>query len=87
MFGFVSVRVAVSVPKGAPVFDNVSSYLLAVDAARVAMTPESLTNLMNHHVFAGEHAPIKNVAIGIDDGKSRKEAVNLGNGSRIGRYF
>jgi hypothetical protein len=48
------------------VFDDVSSYLVSIDAARVAMTPESLTNLMNNHVFAGEHAPIKNVTIGID---------------------
>jgi hypothetical protein len=37
-----------STTNGAPVFDNISSYVLAVDAARVAMTPESLTNLMNH---------------------------------------
>jgi hypothetical protein len=49
-----------------PVFDNVSSYLISIDAARVAMTPESLTNLMNNHVFAGEHSPIKNVKIGIE---------------------
>ena len=58
-----------STTNGAPVFDTISSYVLAVDAARVAMTPESLTNLMNHHVFAGEHAPIKNVTIGIEGGE------------------
>ena len=58
-----------STTNSAPVFDNVSSYVVAVDAARVAMTPESLTNLMNHHVFAGEHAPIQNVTIGIDGGE------------------
>ena len=49
-----------------PVFDDVSSYVVAIDAARVAMTPESLTNLMNNHVFAGADAPIKNITIGID---------------------
>ena len=58
-----------STTNSAPVFDNISSYVVAVDAARVAMTPESLTNLMNHHVFSGEHAPIKNITIGIDGGE------------------
>jgi hypothetical protein len=49
-----------------PVFDNVSSYVVSIDAARVAMTPDSLTNLMNNHVFATERSPIKNVKIGIE---------------------
>jgi hypothetical protein len=48
------------------VFDNVSSYLVSIDAAQVAMTPDSLTNLMNNHVFATEHSPIKKVKIGIE---------------------
>src|SRR5687768_14699078 len=43
-----------------PVFDNVASYMIAIDSARIAMTPESLTNLMNNHVF-GEHAPLRNI--------------------------
>src|SRR5262245_32186481 len=55
-----------STSTGPPVFDNVSSYVLAIDAARVAMSPESLTNLMNNHVFAVEGSPIKDVTIGIE---------------------
>lgn len=55
-----------STSAGPPVFDNVSSYVVAIDAARVAMSPESLTNLMNNHVFAVEHSPIKDVKIGIE---------------------
>ncbi len=54
-----------STTAGPPVFDNVGSYVLAIDSARIAMTPESLTNLMNNHVF-GEHAPIRNVKIGVE---------------------
>src|SRR4029450_13338167 len=41
-----------STTNGAPVFDNVSSYVVAVDAARVAMTPETPTNLMKQNAFA-----------------------------------
>jgi hypothetical protein len=55
-----------STSTGPPVFDNVTSYVLAIDAARVAMSPESLTNLLNNHVFAAEGSPISNVKIGIE---------------------
>jgi hypothetical protein len=51
---------------GPPVFDNVNSYLVDIDAGRVSMTPESLTNLMNNHVFASANAPISNVKVGIE---------------------
>jgi hypothetical protein len=49
-----------------PTFDDVRAYIVDIDSARVMMTPESLTNLMNNHVFAAANAPIRNVAIGID---------------------
>jgi hypothetical protein len=49
-----------------PVFDDVQSYLLQIDSARVSMTPESLTNVMNNVVFAAADAPIKNLKITID---------------------
>jgi hypothetical protein len=47
-------------------FDDVKSYLVDVQSARVAMTPESLTNLMNNYVFASPDAPFKNIKIGIE---------------------
>jgi hypothetical protein len=51
----------------APVlFDDVRSYVVEIDSARVAMTPESLTNLMNNYVFAAADAPIRDIKIGID---------------------
>ncbi len=40
-----------------PVFDDLDSYVLDIDAARVSMTAESLTNLMNNYVFAYPGAP------------------------------
>jgi hypothetical protein len=54
---------------GPPVFDNVNSYLIDIDAGRVSMTPESLTNLMNNHVFASPDAPISNIKIAIEGGE------------------
>src|SRR5262245_66680505 len=42
----------VSRTSGPPVFDDVNSYNVAIDFARVSMTPDSLTNLLNNHVFA-----------------------------------
>jgi len=47
-------------------FDDVKSYVVEIDSARAAMTPESLTNLMNNYVFASPDAPLKNIKIGIE---------------------
>lgn len=53
-------------PGKPPVFDNVDSYVLEIESARVSMTPESLTNLMNNYVFASPDAPLKNLKITIE---------------------
>jgi hypothetical protein len=47
-------------------FDDVKSYVVDIQSARVAMTPASLTNLMNNYVFASPDAPFKNIKIGIE---------------------
>jgi hypothetical protein len=59
----------------APVFDDVNSYLVAVDYAKVAMSADSLTHLMNDHVFAADDAPVKNVAIRVEDGQLVQSGV------------
>src|SRR5262249_27690647 len=51
---------------GPPVFDDIDSYLVALDYAHVSMSGESLTNLMNNYVFAADDAPIKNLAISVE---------------------
>jgi hypothetical protein len=65
-----------------PVFDDVNSYLLEVDSARLSMTPASLTNLMNNYVFAGSDSPFKNLKITIENGEliqsgTLKKGVNV----------
>jgi len=51
-----------------PWFDDPNSFALKIDAAEIAMTPASLAAMMNHFLFAGPDAPVKNVAIEIRDG-------------------
>ncbi len=53
-------------PGKPPVFDDVDSYLLDIQSARVSMTAESLTNLMNNYVFTAPDAPLKNLKITIE---------------------
>src|SRR2546428_14142558 len=50
-------------PDKPPVFDDVDSYLIDIESARVSLTAESLTNLMNNYVFASADAPLKNLKI------------------------
>ena len=49
-----------------PYFDDVNSYIVAIDYAQVAMSADSLAHLMNDHVFAADDAPVKKVAIRIE---------------------
>ena len=46
-------------------FDDPDSFAVNVDSAQVAITPASLTALMNSYVLAYDHAPIKNVTISL----------------------
>ena len=59
-------------PGKPPVFDDVDSYLLEIDAAHVSMTADSLTNLMNNYVFTGPDAQLKNLKIAIEGHELRQ---------------
>jgi hypothetical protein len=52
-----------------PVFDDQRSYTLRLHTADVAMDMTSLTNLMNHHIFAFENAPLSDITVEIDEGQ------------------
>lgn len=56
----------VSTKAGPPTFDDVNSYRVNIAYARVAMTPESLTNLLNNYVFAYPNAPLSKLKVGIE---------------------
>lgn len=59
------------VPTGGelPVFDDKNSFILAIDNAEIAITTESLANVLNSQVFAKPDAPLKGVSIRVDNGK------------------
>jgi hypothetical protein len=67
---------------GPPVFDDVKSYVLDIDSGRVAMSPESLTNLMNNVVFAGPGSPLSSIKVGID-GQELTQTGTLKKGIRV----
>jgi hypothetical protein len=58
-----------------PVFDDVNSYVLEIDSARVSMTPESLTSLMNNVVFADADAPIRKLKIAVEGSELQSTGV------------
>ncbi|HEX3876150.1 MAG TPA: hypothetical protein VHW24_04145 [Bryobacteraceae bacterium] len=61
---------------GVPVtFNDVSSFQAAIDTAEVALSTDSLTTLLNTSVLASEGAPIRNVAMSIEDGKIKQKGT------------
>ena len=71
----------VSAGSGPPVFDDVNSYVVDIQSARVSLTADSLTNLMNNYVFAGPDAPLRKLKIEIE---GHADAVALGAVARRG---
>jgi hypothetical protein len=57
-----------------PIFDDQRSYVLRVHTADVALDMPSLTNLMNHHIFAYEDAPLSDIAVEIDESQLKLKA-------------
>jgi hypothetical protein len=57
-----------------PIFDDQRSYVLRVHTAEVALDMPSLTNLMNHHIFAYENAPLSDITVEIDEGQVKLKA-------------
>jgi hypothetical protein len=58
-----------------PSFDDQHSFTLRVDAAEVAMTPASLSRLLNDHVFAYENAPISDIDVSIDGDRLKQKGM------------
>jgi hypothetical protein len=56
-----------------PVFDDQRSYLINMLSADVSMDMASLSNLMNHHAFAWEDAPIKEIEMSVDEGRLKQK--------------
>jgi hypothetical protein len=64
-----------SAGSGPPVFDDVNSYVVDIQSARVSLTAESLTNLMNNYVFAAPDAPLRKLKIEIEGNELKQSGV------------
>ena len=69
---YLTGRLASATPGKVPTFDDVNSYVIEIDSARVSMSAGSLTNLMNNVLFAGPDAPIKNTKVEIEGAELRQ---------------
>ena len=58
-----------------PWFDDPGSFSLSIDEAEIAVTGPSMSALLNHYVFTGKDAPVKDVEIEIADGKLSQKAT------------
>ncbi len=64
-----------NVPGQPPVFDDQKSFTLRIDSGVVAMSAASLTDLMNHYIFAYDGAPLKNLRLSIENGQLRQRGT------------
>lgn len=46
-----------------PIFDDNRSFVLHIAAARMSITTEAMSNILNDHVFSAPDAPLKNLTI------------------------
>jgi len=58
-----------------PWFDDPGTFKVKIDAGEIALTPASMSALMNNYVFNYPKAPVSDVKIEIHDGKLRQSAT------------
>ena len=59
----------------APWFDDPNSFVLEIDAGEIAVSPASMGALLNHYVFTGPDAPVRDVEIEIAGNHLRQAAT------------
>lgn len=58
-----------------PWFDDPASFVLAIDTGEVAITPASLTALLNDYVFNYKGSPLKQLEVTIDNGELKQKGL------------
>jgi hypothetical protein len=58
-----------------PVFDDQKSFTLRIDSGEIAMTPASLSHLLNDHVFAYEGSPLRDIEVSIENGHLKQKGT------------
>ncbi|MFL5404028.1 MAG: hypothetical protein ACJ8BF_14590 [Gemmatimonadales bacterium] len=59
-------------PDHSPYFDDKQSFNLAIDSARIRITPRGLSDLLNRYTFAYPGSPLRRLEITIEKGQLRQ---------------
>lgn len=54
-------------PDGIPIFDDKNSFSLRVSVATMAISPQSMANVLNQYVFSAKASPIKDISIQLEN--------------------
>lgn len=60
-------------PVHSPYFDDKHSFTLAIDSARIGITPASLSHLLNRYTFAYPGSPLRRLKVTIEKGQLRQQ--------------
>lgn len=58
-----------------PVFDDQRSFTLQIDSGEIAMTPASLSRVLNDHVFTYEGSPLRDIEVSIENGHLKQKGT------------
>jgi hypothetical protein len=65
-------------PDRSPDFDDKHSFVLGIDSARIGITPGGLGDLLNRYTFAYPGAPLRKLAITIENGRLKQQGEMRG---------
>ncbi len=65
-------------PEHPPYLDDKHSFALAIDTARIGITPASLSDLLNHYTFAYRGSPLRKLTITIEGGRLKQHGLMKG---------
>jgi hypothetical protein len=65
-------------PEHPPYLDDKRSFTLAIDSARIGITPASLSDLLNHYTFAYRGSPLRKLTITVEGGHVKQQGLMKG---------
>jgi hypothetical protein len=65
-------------PEHPPFLDDKRSFILAIDTARIGITPASLSALLNHYTFAYRGSPLRKLTVTVKEGHVEQRGLMKG---------
>jgi hypothetical protein len=65
-------------PEHPPYLDDKQSFILAIDTARIGITPASLSDLLNHYTFNYRGSPLRKLTITVQEGQVKQRGLMKG---------